>query len=64
MSVIVKGMEMPIMCADCKLTYYGQSSNNYDCCYCSITDKEIDYIAKHPDCPLVEVEDGEDGEKQ
>lgn len=58
MSVIVKGMEMPTECYYCKLTYYGQSNNNYDCCYCLITDKEIDYIARHPDCPLVEVEDG------
>lgn len=63
MSVIVKNMEMPIMCTDCNLNYYGQG-DNYACCYCSITDKEIDYIARHPDCPLVEVEDEEDGEKQ
>jgi len=51
MSVIVKGMEMPIMCSYCKLTYYGQG-DNYACCYCLITDKEIDYIARHPDCLL------------
>lgn len=62
-SVLVKGMEMPIMCSYCKLTYYGQG-DNYACCYCSITDKEIDYVARHPDCPLEEVKDEEDGEKQ
>jgi len=56
MSVIVKGMEMPVMCSYCKLKYYGQG-DNYACCYCSITDKEIDYIAKHPDCPLEEADD-------
>lgn len=59
-SVLVKGMEMPIMCSYCKLTYYGQG-DNYACCYCLITDKEIDYIARHPDCPLVEVEDDDRG---
>ena len=57
MSVIVKGMEMPMMCADCKLKYYGQG-DNYACAYCSITDKEIDYIARHPDCPLEDADDG------
>lgn len=49
MSILIKGMEMPRGCDDCKLKSNG---------YCDITNRLIPYDgSRHGDCPLVEVPD-------
>jgi len=45
MSVLVKGMEMPIACSQCGLTYSA----------CQMGMEVESVFDKHPNCPLVEV---------
>ncbi len=50
MSVLIKGMEMPKTCADCKLILY--ANGEYICPFSGIMALNI---GRQDDCPLVEV---------
>ena len=54
MSVIVKGMEMPITCCNCKFR-----EPFMDLAYCHLAEMDMEYEesdnCRHPDCPLVEI---------
>lgn len=65
MSVIVKCMDMPKTCYDCIAEVADDDILSFYCpfIYKGYTDKYRDN-GRHPDCPLIEVEDGKDGEKQ
>lgn len=48
MSILIKGMDMPISCEKCPLCY--------DYLYCSIDDRLHMFLYnRHPNCPLVEI---------
>lgn len=51
MSILIKGMDMPRYCDECKMLY--------DCASCMVLEKTIDWETSHErrrdDCPLVEV---------
>ena len=50
MSVLIKGMEMPISCEKCPLCY--------DYLFCSIDDSLRMFLYnRHPNCPLIEIDD-------
>lgn len=54
MSVIVKGMEMPTTCCNCKFR-----EPFIDFAYCHLAEMDMEYEesdnCRHPDCPLVEI---------
>ena len=54
MSVIVKGMEMPVMCSYCKFR-----EPFIDYAYCHLAEMDMEYEesdnCRHPDCPLIEL---------
>ena len=54
MSVIVKGMEMPVMCRYCKFR-----EPFIDYAYCHLAEMDMEYEesdnCRHPDCPLIEL---------
>lgn len=54
MSVIVKDMEMPITCCNCKFR-----EPFMDLAYCHLAEMDMEYEesdnCRHPDCPLVEI---------
>lgn len=51
MSVIIKGMEMPVNCGDCDCYV-----NNGNSCWCVLTGMDVyDKSEVDPDCPLVEI---------
>lgn len=54
MSVIVKGMEMPVMCSYCKFR-----EPFIDSAYCHLAEMDMEYEesdnCRHPNCPLVEI---------
>ena len=48
MSILIKGMDMPISCEKCPLCY--------DYLHCSIDDSlHMSLYNRHPNCPLVEI---------
>lgn len=55
MSVIVKGMEMPESCDECKLCSVDSSMIGY--CYLldEYSDSESTYLERQKDCPLIEI---------
>lgn len=56
MSVIVRGMEMPKSCGDCKaFVYYRQWAGDVGDCFCGITKNDAKANGKNADCPLVHV---------
>ena len=54
MSVIVKGMKMPVMCSYCKFR-----EPFIDYAYCHLAEMDMEYEesdnCRHPDCPLIEL---------
>ena len=54
MSVIVKGMEIPVMCSYCKFR-----EPFIDYAYCHLAEMDMGYEesdnCRHPDCPLIEL---------
>ena len=54
MSVIVKGMEMPVMCSYCQFR-----EPFMDYAYCHLAEMYMEYEesdnCRHPDCPLIEL---------
>lgn len=54
MSVLIKSMEMPKSCGDCKaFVCYRQWSGDDGDCFCGITKKDAKANALNADCPLV-----------
>ena len=59
MSVLIKGMEMPVSCARCKFLWFAPCNQELRC---KITDEafflpEAIYIGRRGDCPLEEIKD-------
>lgn len=54
MSVLVKGMEMPTTCCNCKFR-----EPFIDFAYCHLAEMDMEYEesdnCRHPDCPLIEI---------
>lgn len=64
MSVLVKNMDMPKECRECPISDYFAGFTR-----CTLLDiylaknyETIAFDGRHPDCPLVEVDDEEDDE--
>lgn len=56
MSVLIKGMEMPKNCGDCKaFVCYRQWAGDVGDCFCGITKNDAKAKEKNADCPLVPV---------
>ena len=56
MSVLIKGMEMPTSCGDCKaFVCYKQWAGDMGDCFCGITKNDAKAKEKNADCPLVPV---------
>ena len=56
MSVLIKGMEMPTSCGDCKaFVCYRQWAGDVGDCFCGITQNDANAKEKNVDCPLVPV---------
>ena len=56
MSVLIKGMEMPTSCGDCKaFVCYRQWAGDVGDCFCGITKNDAKAKEKNADCPLVPV---------
>ena len=56
MSILIKGMEMPTSCGDCKaFVCYKQWAGDMGDCFCGITKNDAKAKAKNADCPLVPV---------
>jgi hypothetical protein len=63
MSVLIKGMYMPRMCAECAFMGGLICPDNVYTCDCPVADdvcgvnitQAVDEDCRHPDCPLVEV---------
>ena len=53
MSVLIKGMDMPKSCLDCRL-FYDESETE---CWCKANELHAkrDLRTRHPNCPLVEI---------
>ena len=51
-AILIKGMEMPRNCLDCKLQYYDE--DGFGCCV--FTDVECLNIGRQDVCPLEEAE--------
>ena len=55
-SVLIKGMEMPTSCGDCKaFVCYKQWAGDMGDCFCGITKEDAKAKEKNADCPLVPV---------
>ena len=58
MSILIKGMEMPTSCGDCKaFVCYKQWAGDMGDCFCGITKEDAKEKEKNADCPLVPVPD-------
>ena len=56
MSILIKGMEMPTSCGDCKaFVCYRQWAGDIGDCFCGITKNDAKAKEKNADCPLVPV---------
>ena len=56
MSILIKGMEMPTSCGDCKaFVCYRQWAGDMGDCFCGITKEDAKAKEKNADCPLVPV---------
>ena len=56
MSILIKGMEMPTSCGDCKaFVCYKQWAGDMGDCFCGITKEDAKAKEKNADCPLVPV---------
>ena len=56
MSILIKGMEMPTSCGDCKaFVCYRQWAGDVGDCFCGITKNDAKAKEKNADCPLVSV---------
>ena len=56
MSILIKGMEMPKSCGDCKaFVCYRQWAGDLGECFCGITKNDAKAKEKNTDCPLVSV---------
>lgn len=56
MSILIKGMEMPKSCGDCKaFVCYRQWAGDVGDCFCGITKNDAKAKEKNADCPLVPV---------
>ena len=54
MSILIKGMEMPTSCGDCKaFVCYKQWAGDMGDCFCGITKEDAKAKEKNADCPLV-----------
>lgn len=55
--ILIKGMEMPKSCEQCKMFNLVKSINDFRCCANDEWhEADFDYHNKrHPDCPIVEV---------
>ena len=52
MSILIKGMKMPISCANCSLVCY----NEYDIPQCGVLWHDVEFTINRPsDCPLVKL---------
>ena len=56
MSVLIRGMEMPKNCGDCKaFVCHRQWAGDVGDCFCGITKNDAKAKEKNADCPLVPV---------
>ena len=56
MSILIKDMEMPKNCGDCKaFVCYRQWAGDVGDCFCGITKNDAEAKKKNADCPLVPV---------
>ena len=56
MSVLIRGMEMPKSCGECKaFVCYRQWSGDLGDCFCGITKNDAKADARNADCTLVEI---------
>lgn len=56
MNILIKGMEMPTTCGDCKaFVCYRQWAGDVGDCFCGITKNDAKAKEKNADCPLVPV---------
>ena len=56
MSILIKGMEMPTRCGECKaFVCYKQWAGDRGDCFCGITKSDCKAGAQNVDCPLVHV---------
>ena len=56
MSILIKGMEMPTSCGDCKaFVCYKQWAGDMGDCFCGITKNDAKAKEKNADCPLIEL---------
>ena len=56
MSILIKDMEMPKNCGDCKaFVCYRQWAGDMGDCFCGITKEDAKAKEKNADCPLVPV---------
>lgn len=56
MSILIRGMEMPTSCGDCKaFVCYRQWAGDAGDCFCGITKSDAKAKEKNADCPLVPV---------
>ncbi len=56
MSILIRGMEMPTSCEDCKaFVCYRQYAGDSGDCFCGITKSDAKVGARNADCPLVAV---------
>ena len=59
MSVLIKGMEMPKRCLDCKCLWFALGCLEYRCCITNKAFFTMEEIAekRREDCPLEEIKD-------
>ena len=56
MSILIKGMDMPTNCGDCKaFVCYRQWAGDVGDCFCGITKNDAKAKEKNADCPLTPV---------
>ena len=56
MSILIKDMEMPKNCGDCKaFVCYRQWAGDVGDCFCGITKNDAEAKKKNADCPLVPI---------